>query len=177
MPEYTSFDLINFKFDFWALPKAVAGVKPHLRRIINPIRLQPFDNIVMAGEQNNLPNPAPPRLAERLCADFCNLAVNGRHMPAMFKYHTQNGLFFKNFNRFTLNVFVMCLACIAKQSAQVAKSYLTVPLPEHLDCLAAKFFRIDNGKEIVPIVELAKIAYPSRDMNWELWQLYYLVVP
>ena len=71
-------DFINLKFDRRATLKAVPIVKPGLRCIIYPTGLQPFDNIIRTGEQNNLSASAPPCLCEGCRSDFCDLAdVNG----------------------------------------------------------------------------------------------------
>ena len=76
--EYSSSDFINLKFELGAALKAVPVVKPGLLHIIHPIRLQPLDYIVVAGEQDNLPGAAPPCFGKGRRSDLCDLTVNYR---------------------------------------------------------------------------------------------------
>ena len=76
--EHSSPDFINLKFELGAALKAVPIVKPGLLHIIYPIRLQPFDNIVVAGKQDNLPITFSPCLCESGRSDLGDLSVDYR---------------------------------------------------------------------------------------------------
>lgn len=76
--EHSSPDFINLKFELGAALKAVPIVKPDLLHIIYPIRLQPFDNIVVAGKQDNLPITFSPCLCESGRSDLGDLSVDYR---------------------------------------------------------------------------------------------------
>lgn len=73
--EYSSVDFINFKGELRTLPKAVTLVKACLRSIIDPIGLQPFNHVVVAGQEDYLPAAASPRLGESGRPDLCDLTV------------------------------------------------------------------------------------------------------
>lgn len=76
--EYSSPDFINLKLELGAALKAVPVVKPGLLHIVYPIRLQPLDDIIVTGEQDNLFGPAPPCLGKSSRSNFCDLTVNYR---------------------------------------------------------------------------------------------------
>lgn len=73
--EYSSVDFINFKGELRTLPKAVTLVKACLRSIIDPIGLQPFNHVVVTGQEDDLPASASPRLGESRRPDLGDLTV------------------------------------------------------------------------------------------------------
>ena len=58
------------------MPKTVTVVKPRLVCVVNPVGLQPINNIIMAGEQNNLTAPFSPRFGKSRGSYLCNLSVD-----------------------------------------------------------------------------------------------------
>lgn len=100
--EHSSPDFINLKFELGAALKAVPIVKPGLLHIIYPIRLQPFDNIVVAGKQDNLPitfrhvfaKAAAPTLA--ICRSITE--VNSSTTARLGRSHTRRARPARNFS-------------------------------------------------------------------------------
>ena len=76
--EYSSVDFIYFKFEGRTGLKAVPFKESGLVHIIAPVGLQPLNDVVVAGEQDYLARPAPPRFLQGRCADLCDLPVNNR---------------------------------------------------------------------------------------------------
>ncbi len=71
----TPIRLPDIKLDLGASPKAPPRVFPR-REVVHPVGFEPVDDVVMAGEQRDLPARAAPRLLERERSHLCDLPVD-----------------------------------------------------------------------------------------------------